>query len=197
MAEFPEGVKATFVGGEVLFDMSPEGIRTHNQVKLALIAAFLDVMRDEDLGELYPDGALLSHEEANLSAEPDLLFAKWATFESGRLHEVPRESDADDSIELMGTPDLVVEVVSKSSVKKDLRLLREGYARAGIREYWLVDARKGRDRFEILRLEGEQYVSSQPSGGPQSSSVLRRQVAFHRSKNQIDRWRYRFEMTKI
>lgn len=38
----------------------------------------------------------------------------------------------------MGSPDLVVEVVSKASVKKDLHEKYSLYERCGIKEYWLV-----------------------------------------------------------
>ena len=38
-----------------------------------------------------------------------------------------------------GPPDLVIEVVSPSSRGRDLLTKRSLYARAGIREYWLVD----------------------------------------------------------
>ena len=37
------------------------------------------------------------------------------------------------------TPDLVVEVVSKSSVKRDYHIKREEYLAGGVREYWIVD----------------------------------------------------------
>ena len=38
-----------------------------------------------------------------------------------------------------GTPDLVVEVVSKSSVKRDLHEKYALYERAGVKEYWFVN----------------------------------------------------------
>ena len=38
-----------------------------------------------------------------------------------------------------GAPDLVVEVLSKSTKKKDMTLKLEKYATAGVREYWIVD----------------------------------------------------------
>lgn len=53
--------------------------------------------------------------------------------------------------------DLVVEVVSDGSVKKDTKRLPPLYARAGIPELWLIDARDADLRFEIHTLHGGRY----------------------------------------
>ncbi|WP_394843710.1 Uma2 family endonuclease [Pendulispora brunnea] len=194
--DFPDGVKATFARGEVLFEVSPEAIRTHSIVKRQMLLALASLAESDDLGESYPDGVLLTHARAGLSTVPDFCFALWETLETGRLREVPRNGDPDDSVELEGTPDLVAEIVSKSSTHKDLTILRETYARAGVPEYWIIDVRKKEARFEILRLDSGAYVASAPREQPQISIVFGRNVALHRSKNRIGRWTYRFEITK-
>ncbi len=43
---------------------------------------------------------------------------------------------------LNGAPDLVVEVLSKSTRKKDMTLKLGKYAEAGVREYWIIDPQK-------------------------------------------------------
>jgi Uma2 family endonuclease len=54
--------------------------------------------------------------------------------------------------------DLAVEVVSddEDDRRRDLETKRREYARAGIREYWLVDPREG--RITVLRLAGKRYT---------------------------------------
>ena len=43
---------------------------------------------------------------------------------------------------LDGAPDLVVEVLSPSTRKKDMTLKLSKYAQAGVREYWIIDPKK-------------------------------------------------------
>ena len=62
------------------------------------------------------------------------MFATWGTLEGDRLRLLPRSDGNPDGIELVGAPDLVVEVVSPSSARKDMVALRAAYARAGITE---------------------------------------------------------------
>jgi Uma2 family endonuclease len=187
--DFPQAVRAAFVAGEVLVDISPEAIISHNQVKEAVTRALGQIVNTEDLGRVYPDGALLTHLEAELSTEPDMLFASWATLQAGRLRAVTRPGHR-DSVELSGTPDLVVEVVSDSSRRKDLVLLREAYGRAGVSEYWIIDARGDELRFEILLLGESGYVDA-PSEQSQPSRVFGRCFRLERTRDRLGEWRYR------
>lgn len=45
---------------------------------------------------------------------------------------------------IMGAPDFVVEILSPSGRGRDTYLKLNKYARAGVREYWMVDPNKGR-----------------------------------------------------
>lgn len=188
--DFPEEVRASYVGGEVFLEMSPESIDTHNKVKLEVAAMLLRLVEESDLGEIYTDRALLTNEAAQLSTEPDAIFVTWDTLESGRVTGVPKKNRDDDVIELVGTPDLVIEVVSDSSVRKDLVALRERYARAGIPEYWIIDARSAVVRFAILVLADGAYEPAADEGRPQPSRVFARTFQLERAKNRIGTWRY-------
>ncbi len=60
-----------------------------------------------------------------------------------------------------GAPDLIVEVVSKSSVSKDLHEKFELYESAGVREYWVVQPND--NTLTIFTLgENGSYLSSKP-----------------------------------
>jgi Uma2 family endonuclease len=60
---------------------------------------------------------------------------------------------------------MVLEVVSRSSVQKDTRNLREDYWQAGVREYWLIDARTDPLPFDILRHTPKGYRATAKKDG--------------------------------
>ena len=70
-----------------------------------------------------------------------------------------------------GPPDLAIEVISPSNKRHDLVRKRSLYARAGIREYWLVDPQAR--TLDILALDGDAYrVAVATSGQEQPVSPL-------------------------
>lgn len=166
----PEQGELAFLDTGIWVDLSMEEFPAHNQVKAAFDFAIMSVVQPASLGRYVPDRMLLKNATANLSAEPDGLFFAWETMRSGRLRLV--EKPGQGFMELEGTPDLVLEVVSKTSVEKDNVLLRELYWKAGIAEYWLVDARDGKLSFEILRLTPDGYAATAAMEGWVSSNVL-------------------------
>lgn len=188
--DFPERVRASFVGGEAFLEMSPESLHSHAKVKLEVSVVVAPLVRALGLGETYPDGTLVTNQAAELSTEPDLVVVTWEAWESGRVVATPKKNRADDAIELVGTPDLVVEIVSDSSVRKDLVALRERYARAGIPEYWIIDALGEDIHFEILVLGADGYAPRAPSGEPQPSPLLGRTFELTRAKSRIGTWTY-------
>jgi Uma2 family endonuclease len=56
---------------------------------------------------------------------------------------------------IFGTPDLLIELVSASSVRRDRYDKRELYARFGVKEYWIGDP--ANRSLEILTLKAGQY----------------------------------------
>ncbi|MEZ5417433.1 MAG: Uma2 family endonuclease [Vicinamibacterales bacterium] len=54
---------------------------------------------------------------------------------------------------IQGAPALVVEVMSKSTRKRDAQIKRRLFERVGVREYWLVDPEL--DTVQVLRLSSE------------------------------------------
>src|SRR5262245_30153847 len=191
---FPEKARPTFVDGKGSVDVSPESLETHSKVKGEFISTLIRLVRDRDLGEAHPDGAFFTNLKAGVSTEPDFMFVSWASFRAGRVKLTRKRARRDEFVELVGVPDLVLEVVNDSSVRKDLIALRRAYFRAGIPEYWLVDARSADVRFEILRRRAGAYVPSAPATMPQVSRVLRARFALRRSRNRLGRYAYTLDV---
>lgn len=101
---------------------------------------------------------LVTNEAADLSGNPDGVFVSHDSFHTGRVKLI--EGKEDGYVELEGSPNMVLEVVSDSSVEKDNELLMDLYWKAGIRKYWLVDARGERIEFQILHHTTRGYVAT-------------------------------------
>lgn len=168
--EFPESGRIDYLGGDIWLDLTMEEFLGHNQVKGEYAFTIMSVSKAGNLGRFIHDRMRLVHEDAGLSCEPDGAFATWETLRSGRLRLVPSEGRG--FMELEGTPDMVLEVISASSVTKDTKELRDRYWQAGISEYWLVDVRKNPLRFEILYRDATAYVSIPANAGWLRSKVF-------------------------
>jgi Uma2 family endonuclease len=167
--DFPEDVRAWWLKGEVWLDMSREQLFTHNRIKLEIAATLHALARQESLGIMFTDGVLLSNFAADISGNPDGLFLATDTLAGDRVRLI--EGKDDGYVELQGSPDMVLEVLSKSSEEKDEVLLKRAYWEADVREYWLVDVRKG-VRFEIFRHTAKGYTATRKQDGWVKSNVF-------------------------
>lgn len=190
---FPEAGRIDYVCGRIEVDMSPEDLHTHGTPKTELIVVIGARIREEELGELYTDRTRVSVPDANLSVEPDIVFVSNRTLNEGRVRLVPRSAgEVDRYVELEGPPDLIVEVVSDSSVHKDTERLPEQYAKAGVREFWLVDARRSQLLFRIYCNSGSRYEPAPADDRQfQYSKVLDGWYCLERSRNAYGRLQYR------
>ena len=80
-------------------------------------------------------------------------------------------AEGEDSLEAEGSPDMVLEVVSATSRRKDTVVLRELDWRAGVKEYWLAEPRRDDVTFDILRHAPKGYVATRKPGGWIKSTV--------------------------
>jgi Uma2 family endonuclease len=169
---FPETGQISFLKGDVWIDMSKEQLFSHNQVKMAIAFVLMGLVITGRKGRYFGDGAYLSNLTADVSNQPDGCFVSTTNLQQGHVRVL--EGIGRGHVELEGSPDMVLEVVSDSSVEKDTLLLRQAYAEAGIREYWLVDARQEPLVFEVLRLGRRGYLASRKRSGWLYSSVFAR-----------------------
>lgn len=64
---------------------------------------------------------------------------------------------------IRGVPDLLVEILSPSTRRRDLLVKSALYARFGVASYWVVDP--DIDRIELFRLTGNEYRLVQTANG--------------------------------
>lgn len=179
----PERTPVFFLDGEVWIDMSKEQIYSHVRLKQEFFQVLGALSKRNRLGEFFPDGHLLSNEDANLSGNPDGTFVSNESFREERVRLI--EGADSGFVEMVGTPDMVLEVVSAGSVQKDTEILNTLYWNAGITEYWLVDARDDRLQFDIMRRTNRGYSVTRKSEGWVKSNVFGQSFKLAREINEL------------
>ncbi len=188
--DFPERGRIDYIGGRIEVDMSPENLFFHGSIKTELVRALASIVQSADSGSIFSDCTRVSSPHADLSAEPDIVYLSDDAIDSGRARLVPSAGGQPESfVELEGAPDLVVEIVSDSSVAKDTKRLPTSYWRAGIAEYWLVDVRGERLFFRVHARGAEGYEPVQEDAeGFQLSTVFGRRFRLERRRHARGRW---------
>jgi Uma2 family endonuclease len=195
--DFPERGRISFIDQEIIVDMSPEELQTHVKVKMEISFGLMKINKKHKLGEFYGDGTLVTNEAANLSTEPDGTFVSWESLNTGKVRLVPCEGVEGEYLEVEGTPDWVLEVISETSVRKDTKKLRERYHRAGVSEYWLINARGPDIDFQILHRHETDYEAAPGRGGWQESRVFGRRFRLVREKGQRGLWVYSLQAKSL
>ncbi len=167
--DFPARGRFAYLAGKLWVDLSVE-TDFHNQIKSVITIVLGSIVLKEALGRFYADGMLLTNREIGLSNEPDAMFVSHDHMENG----LAVLKMGDRSMELNGCADMALEVVSKSSVEKDMVDSMDLYAKTGIAEYWLVDSTVETPELEIYRLAAGKYVPARKTGGWIKSNVFGR-----------------------
>lgn len=141
-----EGDRHELIDGELV--VTPVPVMKHQRASNNLVYALEDHVRQRDLGEVHsaPTGVRLADDHLLI---PDACFVSHA-----RLDII-----GDKTID--GPPDLVVEILSPGTRRRDLGRKREIYARFNVPEYWVVDpdARS----VAVLALAGDRYEEIPPN----------------------------------
>jgi len=139
--ELPDdGKQYEILDGELF--VSPAPVPRHQAVSRNLLLILGRFVADHRLGTIFyaPIDLILAE---NTIAQPDLLFIR-----AGRESIVTERA-------VEGPPDLVVEILSPSSNRKDRTTKAGLYARFGIAWYWIADPIER--TIEIYELEGDRY----------------------------------------
>src|SRR5438128_2257860 len=126
---FPEKQRVTYVDGEIYLDMSKETIPTHALPKTEISRVLTNLNRKLKLGYFFLDGVLITNVDAGVSNNPDGTLVSFEGIHSGRVRFHSREQRPGQQVEIEGTPDWLMEILSDSSVQKDTQKLRAAYHR--------------------------------------------------------------------
>jgi Uma2 family endonuclease len=165
--DYPDRGDYFYLRGDLWVDLSMETL-LHNQIKGLFAIILGGMLLKEPLGIYCGDRMRLVNVEADISCEPDGMFISHAAKDAGRVHW----EQGPESLEVIGSPDMVLEIVSSHSIQKGTLVLRELYAAAGIPEYWLVNPLRGQLTFDILRQTAKGYAPTRKSAGWIKSAVF-------------------------
>ena len=153
--------------------------------------ANITAKRDVPHGKLelieYESKTVGTNRKANVSNNPDALAVLWTSLETGKVRYVAHEGR---ELEIEGSPDWILEIVSDGSVFKDTVQLRKAYHRAGVDEYWLFDARGTDVDFQILHWRKNGYWVAPVQGGWLRSRVFGRNFRLTRKRDRRGGWKY-------
>lgn len=188
---FPEKGRIDYLGSRVEIDMSPESLYTHGNVKTEIVSVLKARAKRDRSGEVFSDQTRVVEPTVGLSANPDVVLLSHEAVTVGRVTLTEKQNRSRDAVEIVGPPDLVVEIVSDSSVRKDTADLFAMYYAAGVREYWIVDARGSDLSFRVLiRGDGAWTDVVADEEGFRRSSVLDRRYHLDREVGPTGRWSY-------
>jgi Uma2 family endonuclease len=94
-------------------------------------------------------------------------------------------------VEIEGPADLIVEIVSDTSVNKDTQRLPAAYFKAGVRECWLADAR-GQQPVLTIHSPGANGFepAARDADGFQRSAVLGRHFRLDAARDRRGNWAF-------
>jgi Uma2 family endonuclease len=158
VAWLDEDTRAEWVDGEII-EMPPT-IDEHQWILGLLYRLIMDYVEERGLGAVYLAPFLMRLPLRPSGREPDLLFVSAAHME--RTHRTWID----------GPADLVIEIVSPESVRRDRQEKLAEYQTAGIPEYWLIDLPRGEATFHQLGEDGRYRPGPVDEDGIYTSRVL-------------------------
>lgn len=129
-----------------IFKMSPASSPIHQEIVSSLNAAFYQLLKGYKC-KVYPAPFDVRLDSDTTVVQPDICIIC-------DLNKI-------DSKGCSGAPDLVVEVISPSTARKDLHEKYDLYERSGVKEYWVIHPHERTLSIFTLNDEGK-YITSKP-----------------------------------
>ena len=141
---YEESVRSEWVDGEVVIYMPPKA--EHQRIVEFLYTLLNLFVQLSNLGLVRVSPFEVKLWEEGPSREPDIFFVSGAS-----LSKFSPER-------FSGAPELVIEIISPSSLFIDRDVKFREYERAGVKEYWVIDSRPDKARADFFSLgEANRY----------------------------------------
>ncbi len=140
LSEEREGDRQELINGELV--VTPVPIIKHQIVNMNVVYHLGEHVRSRRMGMVFHPPTGIRFSQHNLLI-PDACFVS-----QSRLDIVGEKT-------IEAAPDLVIEILSPGTRRRDLTTKRDLYARFGVREYWPVDLDKR--TVDVLALVGDRY----------------------------------------
>lgn len=141
---WPDDKRYELIDGQPYL-MSPAPSRKHQEISANLFTQFYNYLNDKECKAYFapfdvrlPEGDE-REEDIPTVVQPDIVIV----CDQNKLDEQGCK----------GAPDLIVEIISPSSVKKDKKIKRDLYEQHGVKEFWLVDYKE--KIIEVYLLNGD------------------------------------------
>lgn len=152
------GMRYEVIEGELY--MTPAPSTKHQRLLLALTIRLSDYLKQTPSGELFFAPVDVRMGGLANPVQPDLLFIA-----ANRL-DIVKEDYID------GAPDLIVEALSPGTQRHDRRTKFNLYARAGVKEYWLIDPQTCAAEVYVLRGQAYALLGNFTPGDSLRSEIL-------------------------
>jgi Uma2 family endonuclease len=138
--ELDDGIRYEIIKGEL--SMVPAPSLYHQRLSRKIEMIFIEYIEKHNLGEIFDAPVDVILDEQN-TVQPDIVFVA-----SENSHILKYKG-------IFGAPDLIVEIISPSSVYRDTHEKKNLYEKFDVKEYWIVDM--GNVAIEVFTLQNQKY----------------------------------------
>ncbi len=137
-----DGQRYEIIEGVLYVTNAPSA--AHQFVVLEIVRQMANFVVEQQLGQVLPAPFEVHLSETTRPVQPDILFVKADRWPGGDIQFFE------------GAPDLIVEVLSPSSVRRDRHIKFAAYEQAGVTEYWIANPTLC--TVEVYTLSGGEYA---------------------------------------
>jgi Uma2 family endonuclease len=159
--QLPEGTLCQIINNSLIMSPAPKTI--HQSVLNKINFSLYKIVEASKLGEVFISPFDVHFSKRNI-LQPDLVFVA-----AENLHFLEEKG-------LVGSPDIIVEILSPSTSHIDLGEKRDVYEHYGVKEYFIVDPNN--KKVTAFILEGKEFKELEETTGNFYSALLGTTITF-------------------